>query len=261
MIKAKPEFYLGRLAYNSLRLLTDNWQRVLWIYVSIALVPSVLFGEIMDEPTDWLFPILGPILNELPEKIVRLFFDLPQWIFFGVLTAVLLARHQKQKNAMVRSLSACLVIIILLHVYQFTLVVMTGKTQGFEIWSAVLFILIIFLSISIVFIFPAVAAATPSVTRWPYELWRLSSGVRWKLLMMPLIFMLLGSLSQEAEKWFLKLLAIPDGTLLDWVTTFMQEIISSAYLIITVVVGVTAYEMLKRRQDGAPLAETAAVFD
>jgi hypothetical protein len=261
MEKIKPEFHLGGLATNSLRLLNDNWRRVLWIYVSIALVPRVLLGEMVDEPTDWLFPILGPLFNKFPEKIVTMFFSLPQWVFFGALTAALVPQHQKQGNSTMRSLSVCFTILILLYAYQYLFVTVIAGAPGAQIESGLVFVVLIFFAISLFFIFPAVAAVTQHPKRWPYELWRLTSGVRWKLLVIPLVLGLLAIISQETEEWFLKLLKIPDGTALDWATTFIQEIISSAYLILAVAVGVSAHDMLKRRQDGAPLAETAAVFD
>ena len=90
------------------------------------------------------------------------------------------------------------------------------------------------------------------------QLWR-QAPIRLAFLL--LLVLLLERISSYAESLFLKAFVVQDATLFDWVTTIAQEFVSGAHLPLNAAIMVAAWQHLRRRADGVPVQETAAIFD
>ncbi len=254
-------FRLGTLFGSAFALLAANWRICLSLYLVVCIIPSMLLGEAADAPGDWLYPAVQ--FSPLLAMLLTTAFLVAQGAFTGLCTARLLRTVESVPASAVRCCVAAIAAVLASFGLHYVLNLSADASSWFEQnfqWLQLASNGLTFAA-SCLFLLWVPCAGIMPVRQWLREPLRLSRGVRWKLALVALLLWLAGGLASVLEGYFLSAFTLPDGTVLDWVTTFIQEILSTCALPLGVAVTLSAYQLLKRRQDGAPRAETAAVFD
>ncbi len=248
------------------QLLRAHGVKIIWLYVVCLLVPGVILGELGDTPSDALFSLFNN------ERLVTLsgglapfgyLYQFPVTLFMAFALATLVRAPERPWRGALRAYLT----IFLLLLAPFAFNMLAGK-----IWPALpsmvmnfalqlLFWLLMVCVSLFTFVAPAVATSAAN----PAQAISQSIALVWPHWFRTLIFVAciagLGVVSEYAEQWLLTTYTTPDGSLLDWSTTVIQEMIRSGYFIFSTALVAATYLLLVRAREGPPAIETAAVFD
>jgi hypothetical protein len=248
------------------QLLRQNWHKLIWLYVVFLLVPGVVLGELGDTAGEPLYGFFNSNEGLIESGLGMIFiyaYQIPTALFFAFALSALLNRAQKPWRG---GVSAFLT-ILLLQLVPFAVSILSQKVMSMMPTMVLIYaVQVTFMLLSVVisvftYVAPAVATTkwNPAITIgrsltlvWPH--W-------FRVLLFVLLTIIVVVLAGMAEEWLLSTYQTADGTAMDWLTTVLQELIRSGYMILSVALITAVFLGLQRAQDGPTATETASVFD
>jgi hypothetical protein len=274
-VTTQQPFKIGSAFALASNLLARDWRKLLWLYGVLLLVPHVLLGELSDHEGELLFGLFngrfGGEADTLP-NLIGYVWDIPTAVFYAAALATMLKPNVPPWHGTARALPTTLLALVLPTALFAAFAVLPAMLlKGTTTPSAWMFItlqiatyaLYVVYFIMAILLFVACAAATTqfSVVHAIRRSIMLVKPFWFRILVLALFIGICEIASNYGEQVLLRNYETPDATLMDWITTCLQEVLRGGYRIVAAALEVAAFVLLVTYRDGPPPAETAAVFD